>query len=625
MVIIFFLGLFFSFFLIGHWSLVRLDLGSLDSWESRFFGIGLGTCVFSVVIFILASCQLITVYSVWTCVFIPFFLNRQKLFECFKPIWLLASLKNIESGVEKNASNLFCGLVFIIFFLSSLTLALAPATGTDALVYHLAVPKAYLQAGGIVSLPNNIYSFFPLQFEMLYLLALAIEGETLAQLLGFGMSVTVIGGIALFYKRYFSSKLLWVPCLIFFSTPTFWEVSFLAYVDFQVAGFILMTVYAWARWREEDKNGWFVLMCVFSGMAISTKLSSLMIFSIALLGIVLLKGNSLKKTLTFSSLLILAVFLFMAPWWIRNLIFTEGNPFAPYLIQFFGGDGINWDEARSSMQFDYYQSFGMGRSLKDFFLLPWNLTFHSQKSSLLYDGQIGILYLLALPFLGIVMFRKKRDASIGFFISVLIFCVFFISWFFMSQYIRLLTVPFIFLSMLLAFALETAYLNSVKPLRILTAVVFVFGLLFNGVIIFKEWFDRNPFPVFLGTQSRDDYLESRIPTYPIYKAINNRLSNNDQALLVYLRNYGFFSDKIFFSDTFFEGFTLKKILKDGPTPELLLKRWQEKSLTHLAFDFHFVFGKDSVLEPIEREALKNYLNLRGRLIFEKNEFYLYAL
>jgi hypothetical protein len=625
MVIIFFLGLFFSFFLIGHWGLVRLDLGSLDPWESRFFGIGLGACVFSVVIFILASCQLITVYSVWVCVFIPFFLNRQKLFESFKAIWLLRSLKNIESGTERSVLNLFCGLVFLILFLCSLTLTLVPATGTDALVYHLAVPKAYLQAGGIVSLPNNIYSFFPLQFEMLYLLALAIKGETLAQLLGLGMSVMAVGGIALFYKRYFSSKLLWVPCLIFFSTPTFWEVSFLAYVDFQVAGFILMAVYAWARWREEEKNGWFVLMSFFSGMAIATKLSSLVIFSIALLGIVLVKGNSLKKTLIFSSLFILAVFLFLVPWWARNLIFTGGNPFAPYLIQFFGGDGINWDEVRSSMQFDYYQSFGMGKSLKDFFLLPWNLTFYSEKGSLRYDGQIGILYLLSLPFLAIVMFRRERAVSIGFFISLLIFCVFFISWFFMSQYIRLLTISFIFLSMLMAFGLETVYLRSIKPLRILTAVVFVFGLIFNGVIICKEWLDRNPFPVLFGTQSRDYYLESKIPSYPIYKAINNHLLNDDKALLVYLRNYGFFSDKKFFSDTFFEGFTLKKILEGGPTPELLLERWQEKSLTHLAFDFHFVFGKDSVLETIEREALKNYLNMRGRLIFEKNGFYLYAL
>jgi hypothetical protein len=625
MVIIFFLGLFFSFFLIGHWSLVRLDLGSLDPWESKFFGIGLGACVFSVVIFILASCQSITVYSVWVCVFIPFFLNKQKLFECLKAIWPPRLLKSIEGGVEKNTSNLFCGLAFLIFFLCSLTLALVPPTGIDALVYHLAVPKAYLQAGGMVSLPNNIYSFFPLQFEMLYLLALAIDGEALAQLLGFGMSVTVIGGIALFYKRYFLSKLLWVPCLIFFSTPTFWEVSFLAYVDFQVAGFILMAVYAWARWREEEKNGWFLLMSFFSGMAIATKLSSLVIFSIVLLGIILVKGNSLKKTLTFSSLYILTVFLFLAPWWARNLIFTGGNPFAPYLIQFFGGDGINWDQARSSMQFDYYQSFGMGRSLKDFFLLPWNLTFYSEKSSLRYDGQIGILYLLSFPLLGIVMFKRKQAASIGFFISLLIFCVFFISWFFMSQYIRLLTVPFIFLSMLLAFGLETAYLSSIKPLRILTAVILVFGLFFNGAIICKEWLDRNPFPVLLGTQSRDDYLESKIPSYPIYKAINNHLLNDEKALLVYLRNYGFLSDKKFFSDTFFEGFTLKKILEGGPTPEILLERWQKKDLTHLAFDFHFVFGNDSVLETREREALKNYLNLRGRLIFEKNGFYLYAL
>ncbi len=625
MVIIFFLGLFLSFFLAGHWILVRLDLGRLDSSEEWFLGIGFGVCIFSIGILILASFQLINPYSGWVCVSIPFFLNRYKLFKCLSALWPPRQLQKIESEVVRNASNLFCWFIFSVLLLCSFTLALSPPTGVDALVYHLAIPKAYLQAGGMISLPNNIYSFFPLQFEMLYLLGLALEGESLAQLIGFGMSITVIGGVALFYKRYFSSTLLWLPCLIFFSTPTFWEISFLAYVDLQVAGFILMAVYAWTRWREEEKNGWFILMSFFSGMAIATKLTSLAIISVAILGIVLLKGNSLKKTFAFSSLFLLIVFFMLAPWWGRNYIFTGGNPFAPYLIQFFGGDGINWDNLRSSMQFEYYQSFGMGRGLKDFFLLPWNLTFFSEKNSLRFDGQIGLLYFVSLPFLGIQLFRNKKSIPIGFFISLLMFCVFFVSWFYMSQYIRILTISFIFLSMLLAFSLEMAYLNASRPLRILAAAVFVLGLFFNGSIILKEWFSRNPIPFLIGNQSRSDYLESNVSVYPIYKAINNRLTTNDQVLLVYLRNYGFFCDKKFYSDTFFEGFTLKKILQDSPTPKLLLKRWQERKLTHLAFDYNFVFGKDSVLNPTEQELLKNYLNLSGRLIFEKNEFYLYAL
>ena len=33
---------------------------------------------------------------------------------------------------------------------------MAPAFATDALVYHLAVPKAFLQAGGLINLPDNI-------------------------------------------------------------------------------------------------------------------------------------------------------------------------------------------------------------------------------------------------------------------------------------------------------------------------------------------------------------------------------------------------------------------------------------------------------------------------------------
>ncbi|MFN7930109.1 MAG: hypothetical protein U0Y68_19725 [Blastocatellia bacterium] len=44
--------------------------------------------------------------------------------------------------------------------------ALAPATGKDALVYRLAVPKAYVAAGGIVDVGTNVYGYLSLGAEM---------------------------------------------------------------------------------------------------------------------------------------------------------------------------------------------------------------------------------------------------------------------------------------------------------------------------------------------------------------------------------------------------------------------------------------------------------------------------
>ncbi len=62
------------------------------------------------------------------------------------------------------------------------------ARGYDVLEYHLQVPKVYYEQGRITYLPNNIYSNFPMNAEMLSLLAMvlrqdAVEAAILAKLI----------------------------------------------------------------------------------------------------------------------------------------------------------------------------------------------------------------------------------------------------------------------------------------------------------------------------------------------------------------------------------------------------------------------------------------------------------
>jgi hypothetical protein len=48
-------------------------------------------------------------------------------------------------------------------------------------------------------------------------------------------------------------------------------------------------------------------------------------------------------------------------------------------------------------------------------------------------------------------------------------------------------------------------------------------------------------------------------------------------------------------------------------------------VTYLMFDNNYVFGKESAFSPEQREALKNFINARAKLIERKNSFYLYHL
>ncbi len=58
------------------------------------------------------------------------------------------------------------------------------AKGYDALEYHLQVPREWLESGGIGALPHNLYSYLPLNFEMLTLGVFALRGGAYEGMLG---------------------------------------------------------------------------------------------------------------------------------------------------------------------------------------------------------------------------------------------------------------------------------------------------------------------------------------------------------------------------------------------------------------------------------------------------------
>jgi len=94
-------------------------------------------------------------------------------------------------------------------------------------------------------------------------------------------------------------------------------------------------------------------------------------------------------------------------------------------------------------------------------------------------------------------------------------------------------------------------------------------------------------------------------------------------LLVYMRNFGYLLDKPFVSDTFFEAFTLQTLLQGSPDADKIRSRLQSRGLTHLLFDFKYVFGESSALGEDQRWILKEFLNSNTEFIESKNGYALY--
>ncbi len=518
--------------------------------------------------------------------------------------------------------------VLTVLVILALILALAPPVKTDALVYHLAIPKAYLEHHGIVNLPNNMYSFFPLLFEMVYLFAMTFGVESLPALCGLGMTFLLLLGLGVYCHQYLSPRLAWFVPVLFFSTPTFFEISASAYIDLALAGFMFFTFYAWDRWRETRLRFWFFYMALFAGAAWSTKLTGLMVLPLVVLGIAVegKEDNNPARVLKHIAIFSGIVFLFMAPWWLRNYQYS-GNPFMPLLMQFLGGeDRVNWDPNRALMFNSYVSNFGMGRDLWDLLLLPYNLTFKAQPHSYYFDGQIGIVFFMLIPALiaGLWKPRPPRWVPLGVCFAVLI-----IFWFVYFQYVRFLVPAFTMLTLLSVAGLDkvTRPDGNGSPPRWLSQIllgVVACGVLLNLYLIWDVWLKKAPGKYVIGQETRDQYLARNVPRYPMYRAMN-RLDPGSKVLFVYMRNLGYLAERSFHSDSVFEAHTLQTLLARDASPDGLRRQLHSLGVTHLMFDRNYVFGKEATFSPDHQTVLEGFLKDRGQLLEQRQDFFLYRL
>jgi hypothetical protein len=453
--------------------------------------------------------------------------------------------------------------------------------------------------------------------------------ESLPALCGLGMVFLLLLGLGVYFRQYLSPRLAWFVPVLFFSTPTFFEISASAYIDLALAGFIFFTFYAWDRWRETRLPFWFFYMALFAGAAWATKLTGLIILPLVVLGIALegKRDNNPKRVLKHILIFSGIVFLFMAPWWLRNYQYS-GNPFLPLLMQFLGGaDRINWDPNRASNFNHYVKLFSMGRGFLDLMQLPYNLTFHARPHSLRFDGQIGIAFFVLIPALivGLWKSRSPRLVSLTVFFAVLI-----LFWFISFQYVRFLASAFTMLTLLSVVGL----VKITRPKseggsipywlsQILLGMV-ACGVLFNVNLILTSWQKKAPMNYVLGEETRDQYLTRNIHRYPMYQAMN-KLSQESKVLWVYMGNLGYLAKRPFHSDSVFEAHTLQTLLTQEGSLNGIRRQLKSLGITHLMFDQNYVFGKEAAFSPDHQTVLNQLLKQRARLLHRVDNFFLYQL
>ena len=306
-------------------------------------------------------------------------------------------------------------LVFMILAIILLTavLDLLPPIEKDTLIYHLAVPKIWLNAGGVIEIPWLENSYFPMNLNLLYMAPLSFDFDIGAKFIHnvFGLLTALL--IFLYLKKRISTNWALLGGLVFLSTPLIVRLSASAYVDLGLAFFTTAATLGIIYWQDTGKWIYFILSSIALGLALGTKYNS--VFALAFLSCGVLwfykrSGNGWVKsggvTFIYAGL---ALSLF-APWAVKNYIFT-GNPTYPLYNQLWGV--ATYFPERYSVSTHMLREHMFGESYWQTLLIPIRFFFEGRDFSMEYFDGVLNPFLLLLPPLALVRARFPGNQTSG--------------------------------------------------------------------------------------------------------------------------------------------------------------------------------------------------------------------
>ncbi len=495
--------------------------------------------------------------------------------------------------------------------LLALLAALAPPTAKDTLLYHYAVPKAWIAAGRAIELPYNIAAYYPLGVELHALWAMllgtsfgvrAAEAAAGATIFLFAplLTMTIYG-----WARERGADPAWAAtaALVISWIPTVYDVAASGYVDLALACYTVLAMRAFGDWWTG--GGWRTLawLVVGIGGALSIKLSAgFLLLPLALLGLlhaltVDRRAGDGRHTSVASTAAMLALALILGvaislPWYVRNWVRT-GSPLFPFYLELWPAHAPGWDVERSQLYATWFSLYGDIQGPLDYLWSPLRLAVAAQPDLHgAYDGVLGIAILFAVPIVAWAVWRRRLDVQM--YLALLLSVALYVFWLFSSQQLRYLLPA----APPLAVAIAIAGSRLEEPVRRLLLAL-VLGAAALGLPVILAWFlALAPSRVVLGGESRDTYLTRRLDYYPYYQVVNRQLPPTATVWLIDMRRDTYHLDRPSFSDFIFEDYTLTRYVREAGSVEQLRARVRAAGITHLLarHDILFDYARSPVVD-----------------------------
>ena len=489
-----------------------------------------------------------------------------------------------------------CALAGILVI--EVILCLMPPVSRDALIHHLAIPKLWLRHGGFFETPWTLFSYFPMNVDLLYLLPLLFGNDRVPAfihlLFGWGTGYLVY--------RYLKDQAgkVWglLGLLLFVSTPMVIRLSITAYVDLGMIFFTTASVLAYLRWRDggyEDVK-WLLLAAVCMGLAAGTKYSALISWLFLSGAVCFLYARDTGKQLQairWGLIFSLVALVTVSPWLVKNLV-LKGNPIYPLMdnvfsfihggretAAFLAAGGVERGEGYSLLR---SRTLVYGEEIWQILLLPLRICFEGRDHSPQhFDGILNPLFALAIPF----AFVGSRKGHRCFFLLFMVI-VFSLSVLVVDLRIRYIlpTVPFMTILAVMGIRNGTEWLAGRRQtaLRLAgVAVFFAVALLLaaNLVYLGHQFKGIRPLPYILGEESHDEFLSRQVGSYPATAYVNRELPDDAVVYLLYTSGRGYYLDRDYIYHVGLEAAIVKAMVRSSADAATLAAFLRSLGGTHL--------------------------------------------
>ncbi|MBD3322294.1 MAG: phospholipid carrier-dependent glycosyltransferase [Chitinivibrionales bacterium] len=443
-------------------------------------------------------------------------------------------------------------LIFFVVAAVTLVCCYAPVVGgigNDEIGIHITVPHEWLRDGRISSLPYMVHHLAG-HAELLFAYAMAFSGETGARLMSWTFMLLCSLLIYSMAERKTGRPAALLASAFVVVNPLIFRTSFIGFIDFPATFYILLSMWRLMRFSEKKEFKEILLSAIFLGIACGVKPTGLF-YALTNSGFLVLIMARYHRENPFPIVKYVMIFCAVtavlgSPWIVRNLLLTGSPTFPPPLFIYrlnnyepltFAGQQLTFDNAKEYM--DYYPSrvrpYGLG--IKNYFLLPWNITIHPESFSI--GDSVGTLILSFIP-LVFLFGRRPRWVNAILMYSFLAATVLY---FLIIPEARYLVGVFMLLSIVcawVAFRLFARY-----PTGIITAAVIGTNMAFSLAVLGRICLPQ--LKSVASSRYRHEYRKKHTPFFEAFSWLNRR--DSEKIVVPYASQVFYYLDDSYIVDS----------------------------------------------------------------------------